>query len=53
MRVLLEIVSGEQMPQDVTTPNIPMVTTNGDIIFGLQSQKPDEWYEYTFGPPIS
>ncbi len=53
MRVLLKVVAGESMPQDVTTPNIPMVTTNGDKIFGLQSQKPDEWYQYTFGPPIS
>ena len=41
-----------EMPYDVITPNIPMVTQNGDIIFGLNTQKPDEWYQYTFGPPM-
>lgn len=53
MRVLLNIVSKTaEMPQDVITPNIPMVTQKGDVIFGMQTQSPDQWYEYTFGPAL-
>lgn len=52
MRVLLNVLTGKDMPQDVITPNIPMVTQQGDVIFGMQTQAPDEWFEYTFGPPM-
>jgi ABC-type sugar transport system substrate-binding protein len=52
VRTLINILSGKEMPQDVITPNIPMVTQNGDEIFGFKTQTPDEWYEYTFGPPM-
>lgn len=53
MRTLINIVTGDkQMPHDIITPNIPMVTQNGDVIFGIKSQTPDQWYEYTFGPPL-
>jgi ribose transport system substrate-binding protein len=53
MRTLLNIVTkSTQMPQNVITPNIPMVTQKGDDIFGLKTQTPDEWYVYTFGPPM-
>ena len=52
MRVLLNTVAGEKMPQDIITPNIPMVTPKGEEIFGLKTQTPDQWWEYTFGPPL-
>ncbi len=53
MRVLLNIVTKKaNMPHDVITPNIPMVTQKGDTIFGLVTQTPDQWYVYTFGPPM-
>jgi len=53
MRTLINLVTKDQsMPHDIITPNIPMVTQNGDVIFGFQTQTPDQWYEYTFGPPI-
>lgn len=52
VRTLINILTGTEMPYDVITPNIPMVTQNGDNIFGLATQKPDEWYQYTFGPPM-
>jgi len=51
-RVLINIITGKVMPYDIITPNIPLVTQNGDLIFGLKTQTPDEWYEYTFGPPM-
>ena len=52
VRTLINIMTGVKMPFDVITPNIPMVTQNGDTVFGLVTQKPDEWYQYTFGPPM-
>lgn len=52
MRVLLNVVSGKEMPHDVITPDIPMVTPKGKEIFGLKTQTPDDWWEYTFGPPL-
>lgn len=53
MRVLLNIVTkSAEMPQDVITPNIPMVTQKGDVIFGMKTQTPDQWYDYTFGPAL-
>lgn len=52
MRVLLRSLAGEEMPHDIITPDIPMVTPDGAEIFGLQTQTPDEWWEYTFGPPL-
>jgi ribose transport system substrate-binding protein len=53
MRVLLDILAKKaKMPHDVITPNIPMVTQKGDMIFGLVTQTPDQWYAYTFGPPM-
>jgi ribose transport system substrate-binding protein len=53
MRVLLKILAGEDVGHDVTVPNILMVTKDGDEIFGLKTQVPDDWYEYTFGPPVN
>jgi ribose transport system substrate-binding protein len=52
MRVLLKILAGENVGHDVTVPNIIMVTKDGGEIFGLKTQTPDDWFEYTFGPPI-
>lgn len=54
MRALINIITNNKsMPHDIITPNIPMITKNGEVIFGFQTQTPDEWYEYTFGPPIN
>lgn len=53
MRTLIKIVTGEDMPKDVITPNIPMVTQNGSEIFGLKTQTPEQWLPYCFGPPMN
>jgi ABC-type sugar transport system substrate-binding protein len=50
MRVAIKILEGEDIAQDIATPNIPMTTREGSVIFGLQTQLPEDWYEYTFGP---
>lgn len=49
-RVLLNIVVGEEMPYDITVPNVPMITKDGQEIFGFSTQTADKWYDYTFGP---
>lgn len=49
LRVALKILTGDDVPQDVATPNIPMVTKDGVKVFGLQTQTPEQWYPYTFG----
>lgn len=51
-RVLVKAVTGEEVPYDVTVPNIPMITKDGVTIFGFETQTPDMWYEYTFGPEL-
>lgn len=50
LRVVEKILAGEEVPQDIALPNIPMVTLNGDKIFGLQTQAADEWDQYASGP---
>jgi ribose transport system substrate-binding protein len=52
LRTLLKIVTGDEAPYNVMVPNIPMVTADGEPIFGFETQKTGDWYEYTFGPPI-
>ncbi|WP_206477506.1 substrate-binding domain-containing protein [Microbacterium sp. KRD172] len=49
MRVALNVLAGNEVPRDVATPNIPMVTKDGVKIFGLQTLTPEAWFEYTFG----
>lgn len=50
VRVVINLFTGAaEMPYNVMTPDIPMVTQNGDVIFGLQTQTPDEWYMYAWG----
>lgn len=51
LRAAIKFLAGEDIPQDIATPNIPMVTLDGVNIFGLQTQTPDQWFQYTFGPP--
>lgn len=51
VRCAIKIIEGEEIPVDIATPNIAMVTLNGDTIFGLQTQTYDQWYPYTYGPP--
>jgi ribose transport system substrate-binding protein len=51
VRAAIKVMTGEKVPQDIATPNINMVTKTGDTIFGLRTQKPEDWFEYTFGPP--
>ena len=50
VRYIIKMLSGEELPKDIAIPNIPMVTENGDTIFGLKSMAYTEWYQYASGP---
>jgi len=52
LRVLLKRLSGEELPQDIIFPNIPIVTQDGRKLFGMSTQTPEEWYGFTFGPEV-
>lgn len=49
MRAAVKILDGEDVPQDIATPNIPMVTLDGAEIFGLQTMTTADWSEYVWG----
>jgi ribose transport system substrate-binding protein len=51
-RVLINIMIGKEMPHDVIVPDAPMVTKKTDNIVGFTTQTIDQWYEYTWGPPV-
>jgi len=49
MRVLLKIISGEKVPQDVITPDLPMITREKENIFGIETIAVKEWKPYSYG----
>ncbi|MDR1048268.1 MAG: sugar ABC transporter substrate-binding protein [Synergistaceae bacterium] len=52
LRVLLKKLTGDPLPQDIIFPNIRIITQDGRTLFGMKTQTPDEWYQFTFGPKI-
>lgn len=52
LRLLIMRFEGKDIPQDIILPNIPLITKDGRTIFGMKTQTPEEWYEFTFGPEI-
>ena len=49
VRVLLKILSGQRVPKNVTTPDLPMITKDGETIFGIKTVKVDDWVPYAYG----
>ena len=49
VRVLLKILSGQRGPKNVTTPDLPMITKDGETIFGIKTVKVDDWVPYAYG----
>ena len=49
LRVLLKIISGEPLPRDIITPDLPMITKTGEIVFGIETISVDEWRPYAYG----
>ncbi len=50
VRYIIKLLEGEELAKDIAIPNIPFVTPEGDTIFGIQSLKTSEWYQYASGP---
>lgn len=51
LRALLKVLSGEDIPTDITTPDLPMITSEPERIFGIQTISVDEWMPYSYGRP--
>jgi len=49
VRILLKLVAGEKIPQDVITPDLPMVTKKNETVFGIGTVSIDKWMPYTYG----
>ena len=49
VRILLKLVAGEKVPQDVITPDLPMVTKRSETVFGIETVSIDKWMPYTYG----
>jgi len=45
------IPEDEALPQYIILPNVPMVTKEKEIIFGIETQIPEEWV-YGYGPVV-
>ncbi|MCP3870236.1 MAG: sugar ABC transporter substrate-binding protein [Gammaproteobacteria bacterium] len=49
LRILLKVLMGEEVPRNVTTPDLPMITKEKQTIFGIQTMGIDEWLPYAYG----
>jgi len=49
IRVLLKIITGEKVPKDLVTPDLPMITKTKENIFGVETISVDEWIPYSYG----
>ena len=52
MRILLRTIAGEKLPQDITTPDIPMITKEKEVVLGVETFTVDEWSPYAYGPRL-
>ena len=49
VRILLKMIAGEKVPQDVITPDLPMITKESESVFGIETVGIDKWMPYTYG----
>lgn len=49
VRILLRLVTGEEVPQDVVTPDLPMVTREKESVFGIETVSTNKWRTYAYG----
>jgi ribose transport system substrate-binding protein len=49
VRILLKLLAAEKVPQDVITPDLPMVTKSSETVFGIETVSIDKWMPYTYG----
>lgn len=44
IRYIIKMLEGEALPKDIAIPNIPMVTPEGEVVFGLKTMTTKDWY---------
>ena len=49
VRTLLKLVAAENVPQDVITPDLPMITKTSEAVFGIETVSIDKWMPYAYG----
>ncbi|MCP4348434.1 MAG: sugar ABC transporter substrate-binding protein [Desulfobacterales bacterium] len=49
MRILLKISDGEKLPRDITTPDLPMITKEKEIVMGVETITVKDWMPYAYG----
>lgn len=49
VRVLLKILAGEKVGKNISTPDLPMITKDGEEIFGIKTVSVEDWVPYTYG----
>ena len=52
VRIVLRHIMGEDLPQDITTPDLIMVTKEKENVFGIETYTADEWEPYCYGPQV-
>jgi len=45
----LKIISGDRLPQDIITQDLPMITKRKENVFGIETISVDEWVPYSYG----
>ena len=51
-RALAMVLAGQEVPQYLVLPNIPLITLDGRTLFGMQTQAVDDWKAYGYGPEV-
>jgi ribose transport system substrate-binding protein len=49
MRVLLKSLAGEELPKNIITPDLPMITREKTTIFGIETMSVSDWLPYSYG----
>jgi ribose transport system substrate-binding protein len=50
LRILLRTLAGEELPRNIITPDLPMITKEVEEVFGIQTMSVDQWAPYAYGP---
>lgn len=49
LRTLIRIINGDPVPRDVITPDLFMITREGETVFGINTVSVQDWRPYAYG----
>ena len=49
LRVLLKKLTGEKLPKNIKTPDLPMITRERMNIYGIETMSVSDWLPYSYG----